>query len=172
MTSRDFQVLSVLSFARISIPRSICWSCIRQVVSRPSQSKSMPWKWTDQNRLFIQQIFYYTTRLTWVSMSTEPLGTICSTHLEESFQPPDLKYCFSYQNAQLKHWPPFNSCVCALCCISMCSFSYNDVCLFVFHLGQDIGKFAHYHCQSRSLHLPVSLPSASKGSDGLSDSGT
>lgn len=58
-----------------------------------------------------------------------------SFDLEESLQPPNLEYCLSNQNTQLEHRPPLDSIVGALGCISMCPFSYHDVCLLVLDLG-------------------------------------
>jgi len=60
--------------------------------------------------------------------------------LKESLEPPNLETTVGNQNQKLKYAPPFHSSVGALCRVSMCPFSYNNVGLFVSNL---IDQFRH-----------------------------
>jgi hypothetical protein len=116
----------------------------------------------------------YTTLFTYAGVSEnctwlQRLGA----DLEESFEPPNLEDTLSYQHTQLEDGPPFDSGVGALCGISMCSFSDNNVSLFVLDLRQGFGQSSNYTTSATCILIKwYNSPSASRGSEDASDSGT
>lgn len=60
------------------------------------------------------------------AQNSKSLGTVLA-YLEESLQPPDLEYAFADQDNHLEDAPPLHSGVRALGCVSMGTFSEDDV---------------------------------------------
>jgi hypothetical protein len=60
------------------------------------------------------------------AQDSKALGTVLA-YLEESFQPPDLEDTLADQDNHLKDAPPLDSAVCALCGVSVRSFTDYDV---------------------------------------------
>ena len=72
-------------------------------------------------------------------------------YLEESLQPPHLENALADKECKLEDAPPFHTRVCAFGCVSVDSFSYDNVGLLIADLSQGIGKTADYQSLGVSL---------------------
>lgn len=112
-------------------------------------------------------------------------------HLEESPQPPNLENRLADDNAQDEDVPPLDTAVGALGSVAVGTFAEDNVLLLVPDLGEEIGKFLDYKQEKRVVSKEkggkedkekrkggrieigfLSIPSASRGSCGESDSDT
>jgi hypothetical protein len=88
------------------------------------------------------------------AQDSKALSTVLA-YLEESFQPPDLEDTFANQNDHLEDAPPFDSAVCAFCCVSVGSFTNDDIGLFVFDLSEEFRQLSDWIINLASARLSV-----------------
>lgn len=61
-------------------------------------------------------------------------------YLEKALQPPDLEDAFGEEHAELEDAPPFDAAVGAFGGVAVDAFPHDDVGLFVFDLGEEVGE--------------------------------
>lgn len=105
-------------------------------------------------------------------------GSDDALDLKEAAEPPDLEETLADDDADDEEIPPLDSGVGALGRIAVVALAENDVLLLVLDLGQELGEAADWKGGS-SAGLEAEkgsgweeVPSASIGSEGISDSTT
>ena len=101
-----------------------------------------------------------------------------SAYLKESLQPPNLENTLANKHRKLEDTPPLNTSIRALGCVSVYPLANDNVRLLILDLGESVEKSADYKKVLVSFRNAISylrvmlLPSVSRGSWAISDSGT
>lgn len=97
--------------------------------------------------IYIYTYFYfeYTRRLYLIYFMQPCLSFYLHirSDFEKSLQVIDLEQRIHYNDEQLEHRPPFDTVISGFCCVSVSSFSDNNVTLFVLHFFDQFGQLSH-----------------------------